>query len=208
MNLKSLQCPNCGGAYNPAKRNCEYCGSYIIFTDLKEENYSANDFLDDNRPQNYKGIYIYGILLDHDEYPIRMGVANYKKSAFNAVGGHLLLTNKRLAFISHGLNFGGKMELNIQLNQLTRADAGANFGISAQFHAYDIFSNKHTFVIYGRNEWVNKTNGAINGDCEPINPEKKDTAYIDELVQLKRLLDQGIITQEDFDIKKRLILKI
>ena len=32
--------------------------------------------------------------------------------------------------------------------------------------------------------------------------------YIIELKKLKNLLDEGIITQEEFDIKKRIILNI
>lgn len=216
MNIKALTCPNCGGPYNPAKRNCEYCGSYIIFTNLNEENYSVETFLSAEKPDTYKGIYIYGILLDKDEYPVRMGGANYRKSMLNAVGGHLLLTNKRLAFISHSINFGGEMALYLPMNSLKRAEPGANLGISAVYSVYDNSNKKYTFVIYGRNEWVEKTNRAIAGEYEPLEsfasvtstPKTESAGYMQELVKLKELLDAGIITQEDYDIKKRILLKI
>ena len=213
MKMQSLKCPNWNGPYNPAKRACEYCGSYIIFTDLKEENYSSGLFNGGTKPDNYKGIYVYGILLDYDEYPVRMGVANYKKSMLNAVGGHLLLTNKRLAFISHAFNIGGKMALDLPLNHLKEAQIGANFGISGQYSVFDIANNKYTFVVYGQKEWTNRTNNAIAGKVGPLgNADSKQTSpaldYAKELVELKKLLDAGIITQEDYDIKKRMILKI
>jgi hypothetical protein len=74
---------------------------------------------------------------------------------------------------------------------------------------------KYTFVIYGKKEWVEKTNNAIAGKYKPLKssvaanrkPEEA-VGYVHELVELKKLLDAGIITQEDYDIKKRLLLKI
>ena len=40
MNFKTTSCPNCGGAYNPAKYQCEYCGSYIFMSNSNYTDFS------------------------------------------------------------------------------------------------------------------------------------------------------------------------
>ena len=40
------------------------------------------------------------------------------------------------------------------------------------------------------------------------NTPKTTTSDIDEILQYKKLLDEGIITQEEFDAKKKQIMKI
>ena len=37
MNFKTFTCPNCAANYNPAKYQCEYCGSYIF---MSNDNYT------------------------------------------------------------------------------------------------------------------------------------------------------------------------
>ena len=88
--LKSLNCPNCSAPYNPANLTCPFCGSYILNSDADEADYQKETFVQqEQRPANYKGIYLYGRLLDADEFPIRTGMAGWCKSALSAVGGRL-----------------------------------------------------------------------------------------------------------------------
>ena len=102
--MSSTNCPNCNAPINPAKYTCEYCGSYVIMDTGNGTNYSRDMFLSVSRPKNYKGIYMYGRLLNPEEYPVRTGMANLYRSMCNGAGGHLVLTNKRFMFCSHGLN--------------------------------------------------------------------------------------------------------
>ena len=102
--MSSTNCPNCNAPINPAKYTCEYCGSYVIMDTGNGTNYSRDMFLSVSRHKNYKGIYMYGRLLNPEEYPVRTGMANLYRSMCNGAGGHLVLTNKRFMFCSHGLN--------------------------------------------------------------------------------------------------------
>ena len=61
--LKSLNCPNCSAPYNPANLTCPFCGSYILNSDADEADYQKETFVQqEQRPANYKGIYLYGRL--------------------------------------------------------------------------------------------------------------------------------------------------
>lgn len=209
--MKAISCPNCGAPYNPKLRNCEYCGSYLIFTDKNEENYINMSFEVPADKKNYNGIYVYGIRLVGDEKPIRMGVANYSKSAFNTVGGHLLLTNKRLIFISHGMNFGGKIELELNLNDLIKAEVGANLIISGKFSVTDKYNKNYSYVVYGRHEWADMTKSEIQSyksiqtfSQDNINIASSD--FNDKLLKLHSLKNEGILTEEEYNDKKREIL--
>ncbi|MFT8558216.1 SHOCT domain-containing protein [Liquorilactobacillus hordei] len=50
------------------------------------------------------------------------------------------------------------------------------------------------------------TEPLVNNTNDPIRPEKNSD--INDLRDLKKLLDEGIITQDDFDTKKKQILKL
>ena len=52
---------------------------------------------------------------------------------------------------------------------------------------------------------IRAKNAVINKQSAPKQESKP--SYIDELRELKSLLDEGVITQEEFDAKKQEILK-
>ena len=212
MALKTFICPNCGGAYNPTKYKCEYCGSYVImsnenFVDLSKITIE----LKKNAENNYPGVYVFGRLLGQGEKPITLGVANYFTGMASA-GGKLLLTNKSLSFSAHGINVGRK-EVSISLNDVTNVELGANMLIS-QHILVSTATEKHKFVVYHGKEWVEKILEAkqhVNDYVEEqeVSQVVQVTAdYTVELRKLKELLNDGIITQEEFDIKKRTLLGI
>ncbi|MST55775.1 hypothetical protein FYJ74_06985 [Pyramidobacter sp. SM-530-WT-4B] len=208
--LKTLNCPNCGGAYNPAKYRCDYCGSYVI---LSKENYvdlSEIPFDLESKIENkYPGIYVFGRLLGKGEKPILLGSANYLTGIVSA-GGKLLLTNKSLSFSAHGLNIGRK-EAKIDLRDITDVRMSANFLIS-QHIIVSTSNSSYKFVVHHGKEWVEKIKDAITHaekfDERAGNSCAMASDYTVELRNLKKLLDEGIITQEEFDIKKRTILEI
>ena len=83
----------------------------------------------------------------NDEYIIKEGSANFKKSAMNAVGGKLYLTNKRLAFEAHSFNFGGKTKVDLDLRQLVRCQSGKTMLISGEIEVFDKL-NIHTLLWF------------------------------------------------------------
>ena len=213
MNFKAFSCPNCGANYNPAKYQCEYCGSYIFMSNKNYTDFSNVKIELPQKPTDdsgkYPGIYVFGRLLGAGERPITLGVANYFTGLVSA-GGKLLLTNKSLSFSAHAFNVGRK-ETKIDLKQITDVKVSANLLIS-QHILVTANGKSHKFVVYHGSEWVQKIKGAI-ARCDDVDtsvqsPSSNSSAnnYIAELQQLKQLLDMGVITEEEFNIKKRMLL--
>ena len=213
MNFKAFSCPNCGANYNPAKYQCEYCGSYIF---MSNENYTDFSNVKIELPQKpkddsgkYPGIYVFGRLLGAGERPITLGVANYFTGLVSA-GGKLLLTNKSLSFSAHAFNVG-RQETKIDLKQITDVKVSANLLIS-QHILVTANGKSHKFVVYHGSEWVQKIKEAIakyddvNTSVQSPSSNSSANNYIAELQQLKQLLDMGVITEDEFNIKKRMLL--
>lgn len=159
--MKALNCPNCGGAYDPSKYQCNYCGSFIFLSDEKEFNvpletiaHLHNTFESHkNNKTDYPGIYIFGSLLGKGEVPIRLGSANYFKSTFVNVGGKILLTESNLYFSSHKF-VQSKMDVSIKLDQIQNCSYDKSYlGISDQISVY-ANEKRHKFVVYGGKEWI------------------------------------------------------
>ena len=187
-----MKCPNCGADYNPAKYKCEYCGSFVFLTEDKQFNVPDNIIREISENNDSPGVYVYGSLLGKGEIPLRMGLANYYTSKFIGVGGKLFLTKTNLYFSSHKV-FQNKVDLKINLLDITKTESGLNLLVS-----------QHILVVFGGKEWLKMIESAKN-DFTPAN---NDNNYTAELVRLKQLLDKGIITEEEFTIKKRMILGI
>ncbi|MBQ9594827.1 MAG: SHOCT domain-containing protein, partial [Synergistaceae bacterium] len=96
----------------------------------------------------------------------------------------------------------------INLLDITSVNQELNLFVSQHISIHEN-GNSHRFVVYGGKEWINMINAAIN-DYTPSqgNNGNNSSDYTAELVKLKNLLDRGIITQEEFAIKKRMILGI
>ena len=75
-------------------------------------------------------------------------------------------------------------------------------------HRIAIFCDSEFF--HGK-DWVAAIEKAKNGNvptAAPLSVNQQTNDYTDELRKLKELLDAGIITEEEFAIKKRQILNI
>lgn len=207
MKIQAMKCPNCGAPLKPAKYRCEYCRSYVIvsnekFLDLSDYEYEKES---KENKEEYPGIYVFGRLLGKGEIPIVLGFANYYTGK-TTTGGKMLLTNKSISFSAHAFNVG-RTEAKIELSDIKKVYLGKNFWVSQQI-IIDLYDSSHKFVVYHGKDWVEK----INNQMHEIQKDNKDNNigdnYIIELKKLKNLLDEGIITQEEFDIKKRIILNI
>ena len=206
MTAKALNCPNCGGIYNPTKYQCEYCGSYVI---LSNDNYIDLSSVVDNKKDLYQedfpGIYVFGRLLGKGEKPIILGAAN-NNTGINSTGGKLLLTNKSLSFSAHAFNVGTK-EIRFELCDISDIKLSTNFLIS-QSIIITTTTQKYKFVVYHGKDWIANILAAKESYCATPNEDINFQDYTVELRKLKQLLNDGIITQEEFDIKKRTLLNI
>ncbi len=216
MGFKTVSCPNCGANYNPAKYQCEYCGSYIFMSNENYTDLSKVKIELPKQPKNdsgkYPGIYVFGRLLGRGEMPVTLGAANYFTDLTSA-GGKLLLTNKSLSFSAHAFNVG-RQETRIELKHVTDVKVVANLLISQKIQV-TAGGEKHQFVVYHGSDWVQKIQEAIAAyeEDEPEVPQATVSQpqtgdYIEELRQLKQLLEMGILTEEEFNIKKRMLLGI
>lgn len=210
MNLKSLSCPNCKASYNPTKYRCKYCGSYVF---MSNENYKDLRNIEIELPPKsgedtgkYPGVYVFGRLLGKGERPIAMGAANYFTGDVTA-GGKLLLTNKSLSFSAHAFNIG-RQETRIDLKDITDVKVVLNLIVSQHIVAATE-EEEHKFVVFHGKKWVENIREAIEHVDEPEEteaPEERSGNYIEELKQLKELMDMGVITEEEFNLKKRMVL--
>ena len=64
----------------------------------------------------------------------------------------------------------------------------------------------HQFKDAGRNIITSMENDISDAQTALQQAEIKTNGKYNELIELKQLLDLGVITQEDFDIKKKQIL--
>lgn len=215
MAFGSYKCPNCGASFNPTTCKCDFCGSYIItsnanYTDLTQMKIELPQKVRDDG--KYPGIYVFGRLLGKGERPITLGAANYV-TGLSSAGGKLLLTNMSLSFSAHAFNVG-RLETKILLHDVTDAKVMSNMLISQKIRV-TANGERHDFVVYHGSEWVARIKEAA-AQC-PAEPETKQVAaqavsaanttdYIVELERLKRLMDIGVITPEEFEAKKRSIL--
>ena len=224
MALKSYTCPNCGANYNPAQYQCEYCGSYVFVSNENYKDFSSIPIQLPPRPAedtgHYPGVYVFGRLLGQGERPITLGAANYYTGIFSA-GGKLLLTNRSLCFSAHSFNVG-RQETRIDLTRISDVYVGADLLIS-QHLIVKADGKTHKFVVYHGNDWVQKIKEAITAlqacavptavpvtvsvaaPVAPATPAPQGD-YVEELQKLKYLLDNGLITEEEYNIKKRMIL--
>lgn len=212
MAIKALNCPNCGGVYNPAQFKCEFCGSFIIMTNENQYTVPQQIIAEmEATAENYPGIYVFGTLLGKGESPLRLGSANYYKNALLSVGGKVLLTKKSIQFSTHSF-MQAKDTVVIPLEGVVRVEYDkSNLGISDQISVYTA-DKRHKFVVYGGKEWVRLIE---NARAELSKPKAAETEihsnnfdYTDELIRLKKLFDAGVITEEEFFIKKRQLLNI
>ena len=215
--IKSMHCPNCGAPYNPAKYECESCGSFVIISDanqftVPEQTVSRIESkisrAEADPAEKYPGTYVFGKLLGEGEVPLRLGAANYYTSALLASGGKLLLTGTALYFSAHAFN-PGKSDLCIPLADISKVKHDRNQISSDQISVY-AGGKRYRFVVFGGKEWLEMIVTAKENPPRQGKPAAAAGAgegdFAEELLKLKKLLDAGIITEEEFTIKKRMIL--
>lgn len=148
-------------------------------------------------------------LISDDETVLDLILSNIKNQAL------LVLTNKRILFVQSKTGFGilGMETWDIPINKINSIDVKLK-GIYGEFIFYSAgnhkvveklplartsaFKNSVEKIIANKISTLRtvQENGASNGD------------YILEIKKLKELLDENVITQSDFDLKKKELLRL
>ena len=113
------------------------------------------------------------------------------------------MTGRNIYFSSHMFN-NGRTDLCIPLADVTEVKNDRNQIISDQISVF-VGKTRYKFVVYGGWDWVSAIQKAKSDPAAFKTPAAAVDAaaqgdYTDELVKLKKLLDAGIITEEEFKI--------
>lgn len=119
----------------------------------------------------------------------------------------IALTGERLIFLDKGMIYGLKQReiLLDKINSISQKRGLLLGSVTIQDGATAIKIDNIDKAVIG--SFVDTLNDAIKKFKVPVRQENKtsDTS-IDDLLKLKTLLDQGILTQEEFDAKKKQLL--
>ena len=120
---------------------------------------------------------------------------------FTARNNEITLTNYKITG-----TYNRRLSLNIPIDSVSSVSKGGmgSLCITCAGNRYNIsyVSNRDVFCSK-LNELLNtRTQQALKGIAPIINQQSK----YDEIAQLKKLLDNGIITQEEFETKKKQLL--
>ena len=123
--------------------------------------------------------------------------------------GHTWLvvsTNKRIIFLDKGMFFGVK-QIEVPLSKVNsiKYTKGLFFG---EIEIWDGASMIKVANVLKRTliPFVNAVNDSIE-ESEKLQKPLNHSSVADELIKFKKLLDEGVITQEEFNKKKKELLK-
>lgn len=140
-------------------------------------------------------------------YSVFMGIYNYISATKHGNNAAYAITSQRVLIAQK--NIIGEEISTIDINRIS--DVKMSTGIMGGIVTFDAFTEK--FNVFCNKEVAKRIyNHAL--ECLRVIKEQKegqsksDSSDLDDLRKLKELLDAGIITQEEFDAKKKQILKI
>lgn len=153
--MKALLCPQCNAPIRYTTSRCDFCGVYLVLPDnMRRVSYTERtiSLVDEKKYANSINFFGTEIHLLANEQPILSGFANHYISKHDSRGGKLLLTNQRIIFQSHTLNFEGRQLFIELLESFDSASIVKNFFFS-QIIAFDgVVSPK--FVVYNGKKWL------------------------------------------------------
>lgn len=123
--------------------------------------------------------------------------------------GHTWLvvsTNKRIIFLDKGMIFGVN-QIEVPLSKVNSIKYKKRFFLG-EIEIWDGASMIRVTNILKKTliPFVNAVNDSIE-EFEKLQKPLKESSVADELIKFKKLLDEGVITQEEFNKKKSELLK-
>lgn len=154
---------------------------------------------------------------DEEIYCVFIGMHNYKSATKHDGNYAYAVTNKRIIMAQHKM-FGANVQsvsLN-NINDITMTRSGVA-GIGIGTVCIDTFKEKFNVAIntnFAPNVY-NKVHEALdeikgntyeNNAPSPQNTKQVEKSPVEQIKEYKELLDMGIITQDEFNIKKKQLL--
>lgn len=198
---KKLFCPKCGSHLSEGDLFCVECGNKI---EIRKSQESVDSTADIEMKQEQKfNVHMQG---EQEERVILREDAALIDNVWNPSGA-LRLTNTNLSF--RDLKGKTKYDTNILLTDVENVKIIRQFKLFGEQHiAVFLKDKKVVFSVEARTGWFDKINEAVSAAKKggiPVGRNSK-VDYIDELHRLKELMDDGIITREEFEAKKKSLL--
>lgn len=153
--MEALLCPQCNAPITYSTSRCDFCGVYLVLANsMKRVHYTEHHVALIDEKEYAHAINFFGteIHLLTDEQPILSGFANHYLSKHDSRGGKLLLTNQRIIFQSHTLNFEGRQLFIEHLASFDDVRIVKNFFFS-QIIAFEGAISPQ-FVVYNGKKWL------------------------------------------------------
>lgn len=140
-------------------------------------------------------------------YSVFMGIYNYISATKHGNNAAYAITSQRVLIAQK--NFIGEEISTVDISRIS--DVKMSTGIMGGIVTFDAFTEK--FNVFCNKDVARRIyEHAL--ECirfvkeQKDNQSKADNSGLDDLKKLKELLDDGIITQEEFNAKKKQILKL
>lgn len=145
---------------------------------------------------------------DENVYCVFIGLHNYRSLSKHDNNYAYAVTNKRIIMAQHKLLGANVQSVNIQnINDITLSKIGiAGIGIGTIcIDTYKETFNVGVNVSFASNVY-NCVHDALDEIRKKVNSSVVVKSPIEQVKELKELLDMGIITQNEFDTKKKQLL--
>ena len=193
---KASFCPKCGSKLGEGDLFCIECGCKL---EPRKEEEPVIYPEEEQTPVQL-------VQEEDEETVLRSGGAWYMRSTFSVPRGTLKLTNNRITFIAEHMKREMDVEIPLADVELTKI---VSKGLAYQIFGVYLKDKQYNFQVsrYGT-EWVEQINNAVKAakSGKISAAPKQKTGYIQELKQLKELVDMGIITEAEFNAKKKNLL--
>ena len=154
---------------------------------------------------------------DEEIYCAFIGMHNYKSATKHDGNYAYAVTNKRIIMAQHKMFGANVQSVSINnINDITMTRSGVA-GIGIGTVCIDTFKEKFNVAIntnfapnvYNKvHEALDEIKGNAYGNNAPTpqNTKQVEKSPVEQIKEYKELLDMGIITQEEFNIKKKQLL--
>ncbi len=201
-------CPNCNSYIERGTYRCNNCGYYSFPFALDKYNVPAATYtktaedIKSAISQNRlcPGVYIFNALVCRGEIPLRVGNANYRKSIYNSIGGKLLLTERNLYFVSHGVLQKANI-IRIALADIVSAVYSNSIMNISDVITVSAGNAVYEFIVYEGHQWVNHINtqasiksptaAALNYVTSTSSPYPTQAAQVQNTQQAQSQPSQG-----------------
>lgn len=142
-------------------------------------------------------------------YPTNLTIRNVNSRKKETLPGVALLTDKRFMF-KYKVGFESSLEV-INLEHIENVNIARNALLASSIQLNSLTKTYELLISHkkGLVDKIGQTFEKAINDCK-FKQEQQTviTSSADEILKFKKLLDEGIITKEEFEIKKKQLLNL